>query len=48
MAFRQHVGATDTREEYKRSMEKGVKLMEPTEMGKVTIAIFDDTCGNHY
>ena len=28
-------------------MEKGVKFtMEPTEMGEVTIAVFDDTCGN--
>lgn len=40
-------GVVDIRKEYKRLMENGVKFtMEPTEMGRVTIAIFDDTCGN--
>lgn len=40
-------GVADIRKEYKRLMENGVKFtMEPTEMGRVTIAIFDDTCGN--
>ncbi|BFH68755.1 MAG: VOC family protein [Paenibacillus dendritiformis] len=40
-------GVADIHKEYKRLMEKGVKFtMEPTEMGKVTIAVFDDTCGN--
>ncbi|MGG3839783.1 VOC family protein [Paenibacillus thiaminolyticus] len=40
-------GVADIRKEYKRLMEKGVRFtMEPTEMGKVTIAVFDDTCGN--
>ncbi|WP_445492502.1 VOC family protein [Niallia sp. 03133] len=40
-------GVADIRKEYKRLMEKGVKFtMEPTEMGAVTIAVFDDTCGN--
>ncbi|WP_055666655.1 VOC family protein [Desnuesiella massiliensis] len=40
-------GVADIREEYKRLIEKGVKFtMEPTEMGNVTIAVFDDTCGN--
>lgn len=40
-------GVEDIRKEYKRLMEKGVKFtIEPTEMGKVTIAVFDDTCGN--
>ncbi|BFH13989.1 VOC family protein [Paenibacillus melissococcoides] len=40
-------GVADIRKEYKRLMEKDVKFtMEPTEMGKVTIAVFDDTCGN--
>ena len=40
-------GVADIRKEYKRLMEKGVKFtMEPTEMGEVTIAVFDDTCGN--
>ncbi|MDX8360687.1 MULTISPECIES: VOC family protein [Bacillaceae] len=40
-------GVTDIQREYKRLMEKGVKFsMEPTAMGEVTIAIFNDTCGN--
>ncbi|PLR66948.1 MULTISPECIES: VOC family protein [Bacillaceae] len=40
-------GVEDIRKEYTRLMEKGVKFtMEPTEMGQVTIAVFDDTCGN--
>jgi predicted enzyme related to lactoylglutathione lyase len=40
-------GVADIRKEYKRLMEKGVKFtMEPTKMGGVTIAVFDDTCGN--
>jgi predicted enzyme related to lactoylglutathione lyase len=40
-------GVADIHKEYKRLMEKGVKFtMEPTEMGEVTIAVFDDTCGN--
>lgn len=40
-------GVADIRKEYKRLVENGVKFtMEPTEMGKVTLAIFDDTCGN--
>lgn len=40
-------GVTDVRKEYKRLMEKDVKFtIEPTEMGEVIIAIFDDTCGN--
>lgn len=40
-------GVADVRKEYKRLMEHGVKFtMEPTEMGEVTIAVFDDTCGN--
>ncbi|PTM58795.1 VOC family protein [Desmospora activa] len=40
-------GVADIRNEYKRLLEKGVKFtMEPTEMGKITIAVFDDTCGN--
>jgi predicted enzyme related to lactoylglutathione lyase len=40
-------GVADIRKEYTRLMEKGVKFtMEPTEMGQVTIAVFDDTCGN--
>jgi predicted enzyme related to lactoylglutathione lyase len=40
-------GVADIRNEYKQLAEKGVRFtMEPTEMGEVTIAIFDDTCGN--
>ena len=40
-------GVADIHKEYKRLMEKGVKFtMEPTKMGEVTIAVFDDTCGN--
>ena len=37
----------DLRKEYERLAEKGVKFtMGPTEMGNLTFAIFDDTCGN--
>jgi predicted enzyme related to lactoylglutathione lyase len=40
-------GVADIHAEYKRLMEKGVKFfMEPTKMGDLTIAVFDDTCGN--
>jgi predicted enzyme related to lactoylglutathione lyase len=40
-------GVADVRKEYKRLMKHGVKFtMEPSEMGEVTIAVFDDTCGN--
>lgn len=40
-------GVADIQKEYKRLVEKGVEFsMEPTEMGGVTIAVFDDTCGN--
>ncbi|NRG46188.1 VOC family protein [Bacillus sp. CRN 9] len=40
-------GVADVHEEYKQLMEKGVKFtMEPTQMGEMTIAVFDDTCGN--
>ncbi|MGP4064118.1 VOC family protein [Oceanobacillus sp. M65] len=40
-------GVADIHEEYKKLVEKGVQFtMEPTEMGNVTIAVFDDTCGN--
>ncbi|MBT2686864.1 VOC family protein [Bacillus sp. ISL-47] len=40
-------GVADIRKEYNQLVEKGVRFtMEPTEMGKVTIAVFDDTCGN--
>ena len=40
-------GVAEIHKEYKRLMEKGVRFtMEPTKMGDVTIAVFDDTCGN--
>ena len=40
-------GVEDIRKEYNRLMEKGVKFtLEPTQMGNVTIAVLDDTCGN--
>ncbi|MFC4322651.1 VOC family protein [Litchfieldia salsa] len=40
-------GVPDIRKEYERLVENGVKFtMEPTKMGEITIAVFDDTCGN--
>ena len=40
-------GVPDIQKEYKRLVENGVKFtMKPTKMGEVTIAVFDDTCGN--
>ena len=37
----------DVKEEYTRLREKGVVFtQEPTEAGPVTIALFEDTCGN--
>lgn len=40
-------GVEDVREEYNRLIKHGVKFtIEPTEMGDVTLAVFDDTCGN--
>ena len=40
-------GVEDIRKEYERLVEAGVRFtMEPTQMGDVTIAVFDDTCGN--
>ncbi len=40
-------GVSDIHNEYKRLVEKGVQFtMAPTEMGQITIAVFDDTCGN--
>ena len=37
----------DVRAEYERLKSLGVAfLMEPTETHNVTIAVFDDTCGN--
>ncbi|WP_054637447.1 VOC family protein [Thalassobacillus sp. C254] len=40
-------GVSDIHKEYKRLVGKGVQFtMGPTEMGQITIAVFDDTCGN--
>ncbi|KHF39393.1 VOC family protein [Halalkalibacter okhensis] len=40
-------GVEDVREEYNRLTKHGVTFtMEPTAMGDMTIAVFDDTCGN--
>jgi catechol 2,3-dioxygenase-like lactoylglutathione lyase family enzyme len=37
----------DVRAEFDRLRSKGVRFtQEPTEMGNVTTAVFDDTCGN--
>jgi hypothetical protein len=37
----------DVRAEYARLIELGVRfIQEPTNMGPVTTAVFDDTCGN--
>jgi predicted enzyme related to lactoylglutathione lyase len=38
---------SDIQHEYERLKQQGVVwTREPTQMGSVTIAIFDDTCGN--
>ena len=40
-------GVSDIAEEYKRLETLGVTFtMQPTQAGPVTIAVFDDTCGN--
>lgn len=40
-------GVTNIEQEYKRLTNLGVSFtMEPTKMGEMTIAVFDDTCGN--
>jgi predicted enzyme related to lactoylglutathione lyase len=40
-------GVADIQKEYNRLVEQGVKFTkEPTKVGDVTIAVFDDTCGN--
>lgn len=40
-------GVSDIQKEYERLKSLGVKFtMEPTEMGPVKVAVFDDTCGN--
>lgn len=50
--FKQGIAATsfavdDIQKEYERMKKLGVNFtIEPTSMGIVTIAVFDDTCGN--
>lgn len=40
-------GVADIDAEYDRLMSNGVEFtMKPTKMGDVTVAVFDDTCGN--
>ncbi|WP_117170322.1 VOC family protein [Paraliobacillus sediminis] len=40
-------GVGDVHKEYDRLIKHGVKFtLEPVKMGEVTMAIFDDTCGN--
>ena len=40
-------GVTDINAEYEKLKSLGVAFtMEPTEVANVTIAVFDDTCGN--
>ena len=40
-------GVTDIRAEYEKLKSLGVAFtMEPTEVANVTVAVFDDTCGN--
>ncbi|WP_252504359.1 VOC family protein [Sporosarcina sp. Marseille-Q4943] len=40
-------GVEDIQKEYERLVERGVTFtMKPTKAGEVTIAVFDDTCGN--
>jgi predicted enzyme related to lactoylglutathione lyase len=40
-------GVENIQNEYERLMKLGVKFtMKPTNAGQVTIAVFDDTCGN--
>ncbi|REK52315.1 MAG: glyoxalase [Thermobacillus sp.] len=40
-------GVDDIQAEYQRLVEAGLTFtMAPTTMGNVTVAVFDDTCGN--
>lgn len=40
-------GVDDIHKEYEELLEKGINFtMKPTKMGDITIAVFDDTCGN--
>ena len=41
-------GTDDIQKEFERLEGLGVKFsLKPTEMGGVTVAVFDDTCGNN-
>ncbi len=43
----QSFGVTDIQAEHERLKSLGVTfMMEPTDLGNVSIAVFDDTCGN--
>ena len=43
----QSFGVTDIHAEYEKLKSLGVTfMMEPTDLGTVSIAVFDDTCGN--
>ena len=43
----QSFGVSDIQAEYEKLKSLGVAFtMAPTDMGNVTIAVFDDTCGN--
>ncbi|UOQ86689.1 VOC family protein [Gracilibacillus salinarum] len=40
-------GVEAIQEEYERLLKNGVTFtMKPTDMGDITLAVFDDTCGN--
>lgn len=39
-------GVDDVKAEFERLTGHGVRFTQPTEMGPVTTAVFDDTCGN--
>ena len=40
-------GVEDIQKEYERLLQLGMKFtMKPTKMGEISIAVFDDTCGN--
>ena len=40
-------GVDDVKAEFERLSGRGVRFTQPpTEMGPVTTAVFDDTCGN--
>ena len=42
-------GVQDVKKEYERLISLGVKsTMEPTDMGDITVAMFDDTVGNFF